>query len=166
MASEENEFNDRQAQTHAPGEGRTISMGPNSITFKVGGEETGGAFSMIEYSVAPGFQAPPAMHFHTHESWVGYILEGVFGFQLGDETVTLSAGSSLLVPKGLPFRWWNAEDKPAKYLAIYFPAGFEKYFDDIAALTKGLPPGPLDMSKLMPQLLPLWEKYGIKRVEE
>ncbi|HKP85312.1 MAG TPA: hypothetical protein VJZ26_04400 [Blastocatellia bacterium] len=28
-------------------------------------------------------------------------------------------------------------------------------------ITKDMPPGPLDADKLMPKLLPLWQKYGI-----
>jgi mannose-6-phosphate isomerase-like protein (cupin superfamily) len=166
MAAEDVHHLNEQASTILPGEGRSVQIGPSRITYKLEGEQTSGAFSMIEYEVAPGFEAPPTLHFHTQESWTGYILEGTLGFQLGERTVTLSAGSSLFVPRGLPFKWWNAEQKPARYLAIYFPAGFEKYFEEINAITKDLPPGPIDMAPLMPRILPLWEKYGIGTKED
>jgi quercetin dioxygenase-like cupin family protein len=161
MAEENRQSDEQSVMTLLPGGGKSITIGPNQITYKLGGEQTGGAFSMIEYRVAPGFAAPPALHFHTRESWAGYVLEGTLGFQLGEETIVAKTGSTLFVPRGLPFKWWNAEERPARYLAIYFPAGFERYFEEIADLTKELPPGPLDMSRLMPRILPLWEKYGI-----
>lgn len=144
-----------------PGEGEKISVGPSQVTFKLDAKQTGGAFSMIEFSVAPSFEAPSTLHYHTNESWAAYILEGTFGFQLGTETVIAEAGTVLFVPKGLPFKWWNNADRPAKYLAIYFPAGFEKYFIEVNEATKDLPPGPLDMSVVIQRIRPLWEKYGI-----
>lgn len=152
------------AMSQQPGEGRMIGVGPNRITFLLGGEQTGGAFSLIQYEVAPRFEAPPTLHYHTKESWAGYILEGTLGFQIGERTVRLTAGSSLLIPARTPFKWWNEEDKPARALFYYFPAGFEQYFADVEEALKDFPPGPLDIQKAMPRLLPLWEKYGIKTV--
>ncbi|MGA9997045.1 MAG: cupin domain-containing protein [Pyrinomonadaceae bacterium] len=159
--SEENARDTSDSIVLQPGEGRQIDIGPNRISYKIGSEQTGGAFSLIEYSVGPRFKAPPTPHFHTHESWAGYVIEGTLGFELGEQTVNAPAGTFLFVPKGLPFKWWNAEDRPAKYLAIYFPSGFEKYFEDLNELTRELPPGPVDLRPLMPKILPLWEKYGI-----
>ena len=144
-----------------PGEGKAITVGPNTVTYKLRGEHTGGAFSLIEYSVAGKFEAPSALHYHTKDAAAIYVLEGTFGFQLGERTVLAPAGSVMLLSSGLPFKWWNAEDRPARYLAIYFPAGFEKYFEEVNEAASSLPPGPLDMNKLMPLIKPIWEKYGI-----
>jgi mannose-6-phosphate isomerase-like protein (cupin superfamily) len=165
MSTEEGVVNSDGTITLGPGEGRTVSIGPNQITFKLDGEQTGGAFSVIEYSVAPKFQAPPALHFHTKDSWAAYILEGALAFQFGERVVSAQAGSFLLLPKKVPFKWWNPEDAAARWLVIYFPAGFEKYFEAVNEITKELPPGPIDSEKLMPKLLPLWQKYGIGMVD-
>lgn len=148
-----------------PGAGHTITIGPNQITYKLGGEHTGGAFSIIEYTVAPNFQAPPTMHFHINDSWAAYVLEGTLNFQIGERIVSAPAGAFLFLPKGTPFKWWNPADQPAKWLIIYSPAGFEKYFAEANRITESLPPGPLDMGQLMPQILPLWQKYGIGVVD-
>lgn len=144
-----------------PGEGRQVQIGANRITYLLEGHQTNGAFSLIHYEVAPSFVAPPALHYQTKEDWAGYVIEGTLGFQLGERTVILPAGASLLVPKGLPFKWWNNEDRPARFLAYYFPAGFEQYFADLEEALRDFPPGPLDIAKAMPRILPLWEKYGI-----
>lgn len=154
----------KEAATLLPGEGRQVSIGPNRITYLLEGHQTGGAFSLIQYDIAPLFKAPPALHYHTKDSCAGYIIEGTLGFQLGEQTVLLQAGSSLLIPKGLPFKWWNDEDRPARVLFYYFPAGFEQYFADVEEAIKDFAAGPLDMVKAMPRILPLWEKYGIGTV--
>lgn len=166
MSSEASKETVVKSRALMPGEGRQIGVGPNKITFLLEGGETGGAFSLIQYDVAPNFEAPPTMHYHTRESFAGYVIEGTLGFQLGEETVKLSAGASLLVPARTPFKWWNAEDRAARVLFYYFPAGFEQYFADVEEVIKELPPGPLDIPKAMPRIIPLWDKYGIKTVSK
>ncbi|HXG92504.1 MAG TPA: cupin domain-containing protein [Blastocatellia bacterium] len=161
MPTEETKDNSSGGLVLAPGEGKKITVGPNTVTYKLRGEHTGGAFSMIEYSVAGKFEAPSALHYHTKDAAAIYVLEGTFGFQLGECEVLAPAGSVVLLSSGLPFKWWNAEDRPARYLAIYFPAGFEKYFEEVNEAANSLPPGPLDMEKLAPLIKPIWEKYGI-----
>jgi quercetin dioxygenase-like cupin family protein len=156
----------REGTTLQPGEGRQVRIGPNRITYLLEGHQTGGRFSLIHYEVGPGFEAPKALHFHTREDFSSYVIEGTIGFQLGERTEILPAGSSLVVPKGLPFKWWNNEDRTARVLFYYFPAGFEQYFTDVEKVLRDLPPGPLDMARAMPGILPLWEKYGIGTVSE
>lgn len=147
-----------------PGEGHKVQIGPNKITYLLEGEQTGGRFSLIHYEVGPGFEAPKALHFHTREEFSAYVVEGTLGFQLGERTVILPEGSSLLVQKELPFKWWNNEDRTARVLFYYFPAGFEQYFKEVEEVLKSFPPGPIDMARAMPKILPLWEKYGIGAV--
>ena len=140
---------------------RVIEIGLNKITILVEAENTGGTFSMIEYVVAPLFQAPPTLHFHTKEFCTAYVVEGSIGIQIGEETTINNAGSVFQFVKDAPFRWWNAEDKPSKFLAIYTPAGFENYFVELNETIKDRPEGPLDMKALMPKIIPLWGKYGM-----
>jgi mannose-6-phosphate isomerase-like protein (cupin superfamily) len=152
---------DKEVAVFQPGEGRQVTIGPNRITYLLGGHQTGERFSLIQYEVGPGFEAPKALHFHTREDFSGYVLEGTLGFQIGARTVTLPAGSSLVVPKSVPFKWWNNEGRTARVLFYYFPAGFEQYFAEVEEVLKDFPSGPIDMALAMPKILPLWEKYGI-----
>jgi len=134
------------------GEGKSVAIGGSRITRKLAAEESNGAFSVIEYRVAPGFTAPP-LHANTKESWAAYVLEGALGFRLGPETARAPTGSFLFFPRGMPFTWWNPEEKPARLLVIYCPAGFERYFEEVGAAGRDEIPA-------------LWRKYGIEPMTE
>ncbi len=144
-----------------PGAGETVPSGPNSITFKAGGKDTQGGFSVIEYAVVPNFKAPPA-YFHTNEIWAAYILEGTLSFQFGTRRVEAPAGTFILSPRDVPSTWSNDSDQPARWLIIFAPAGFEQMYRDLDQALKALPPGPFDLAKAMPILLPIWARYGVK----
>lgn len=143
-----------------PGEGQQVPFGPNMITYKVIGKDTGGAFSLIEYSVAPHFAAPPA-YFHTNELWAAYILEGSLEFQFGERTVVAPAGTFVLSPPHIASTWSNPNDQPAKWLILFAPPGFEQMYIELDAVLKTMPPGPFDLAKATPLLLPIWTKYGV-----
>ncbi len=146
-----------------PGEGERIEFVGNEITIKLTAEQTGGAFSVVEYSVAPSFEAPPVLHANTLEAWAGFVLEGTLGFELGDERrVVAPKGSFLFFPRNALFKWWNETDQPARWLCIYSPAGFENYFKEVSAVIEEFPKENFNIKDAMPRVLPLWEKYGIK----
>jgi quercetin dioxygenase-like cupin family protein len=63
-------------------------------------------------------------------------LEGEIGARVGDEVVQAATGSYVFKPRGLPHTFWNATTKPARLLELISPAGFEKYFDDLADLLR------------------------------
>jgi len=144
----------------APGEGDVLAVGPSRVTQKIGGAMTAGHFGMVEYAVAPRFVAPIAWHWHTKESWIGYIVSGRITVTFPDRSIELAAGGTIVVPARCPFMWSNPSDEPAKLLFIYTPAGFENYFREVNAVIAEHPGvAPKDLS---PQLQPLWQKYGIE----
>ena len=61
-----------------------------------------------------------------------YILEGTFGFRVGDRTVELGSGAFLFVPRGLEHAFWNEGTAPARMLVTISPPGFERYFKELA----------------------------------
>lgn len=143
--------------------GERLAFVGNEITLKLTGEESGGAFSVIEYAVAPNFVAPPVMHANTLEAWAGYVLEGTLSFELEDKRrFKAEQGAFLFLPKGTMFRWWNETEKSARWLCIYSPAGFENYFKEVGAVINDMPKENFDIKEAMPRIMPLWEKYGIK----
>ena len=80
-----------------PGERGTISMPGNKISFVH--VELDSAYSIVEWASEPG--APgSSVHIHRMTDEAFYVLEGTFGFQLGEETVEASAGHSCSHPRG------------------------------------------------------------------
>ena len=133
---------------HFPGAGRSITMMGGTVSFKTESEETGGAWSLLELTVPPGFDGPPP-HWHKVTQEAFYILEGALTLQVGDQTVKALPGAYVFVPTGVIHAYSNAEDEPARFLGFVSPGGFEKYFDELYALMKSEPSWPpADMGKL------------------
>ena len=103
----------------------------HKIIHKVSGEDTGGAYSMAEVHLEG--DGPP-QHIHLAEDESFYIVEGEVKFLVGEKTFVAKAGAFVLVPKGTPHTFTRVEQKPAKFLVVYSPAGFEKFFDEAVDL--------------------------------
>jgi mannose-6-phosphate isomerase-like protein (cupin superfamily) len=80
-----------------PGEGETISMPGNKMSFVH--REPDSAYSIVEWVAEPG---PPgsSVHIHRLTDEALYVLEGTFGLQLGEETVEASAGGIRVRARG------------------------------------------------------------------
>lgn len=117
-----------------PEEGPSVTIGGRlGVRFMVGAGESGGGFSLVEHPIAPRALAAP-MHTHQREDEYSYVLEGEVGVQVGDEVTIGKPGDLVFKPRRIPHAFWNAGDAPARLLEIISPAGFEKYFEEIAPL--------------------------------
>lgn len=86
------------------------------------GEQTGGAYSVIEQLCPRGSGAPP----HTHEQDEGfYIIEGEATFLIGDRHVSAGSGSFVWVPRGTVHAF-RVDSETCRLLNVYTPAGFER----------------------------------------
>jgi mannose-6-phosphate isomerase-like protein (cupin superfamily) len=113
-----------------PGEGRSVWLGGMGVAFKLSGAETGGAFAVVEHPIEPGRLILP--HVHVHEDEYSYVLEGTIGARVGDHEVVAGQGSYVIKPRGLMDTFWNAGPGRARLLEVIAPAGFEKYFAELA----------------------------------
>ena len=126
-----------------------LELGGSSVLEHVGGEETGGAFALLEFTVAPGYPTPPR-HVHEREDELTYVLEGELEVSVGDEVRVLSAGQAIRKPRGVPHEFSLVEGQGARFLELLTPAGFEGYFRAIAAvLQDGGAPDPELTASLM-----------------
>ena len=116
-----------------PQEGESVNLFALGVRFMVDGETTGGTFSLVEHPLPPRALGAP-VHTHANEDEYSYVLEGRIGVQLGDEVLEAGPGDLVFKPRGVRHAFWNAGDEPARLLEIISPAGFEKYFRDIAPL--------------------------------
>jgi quercetin dioxygenase-like cupin family protein len=136
-----------------PGAGARTRLGGIGVDFKIWGEQTGGAFSIVEHPIDPRAVVPP--HLHTREDEFSYVIEGELGARQGDEEVRLGPGGYLMKPRGILHSFWNPTDQPARILEIISPAGFEHCFKELGeyfATTEGQPdPG---------RIAEIAERYG------
>jgi quercetin dioxygenase-like cupin family protein len=147
----------QQSEQRASPQREPIYIPPNSLGSKVESKDTLGAYSLIEFIVAPG--TGPIPHRHSREDESFYILDGQLEFRVGERIVTAGAGSFLLAPRGIPHTFKNVGTTPARVLVTISPAGLEKFFDERRALSKELPttdPTYAGRSKA------LNEKYGLE----
>ena len=112
-----------------PGQGTSLSIVGDILTFKAVSEDTGGQYTLVEVQVDPDIGPPP--HIHHREDEAFYIQEGELEFQLGDQIVIATPGTFLYSPKGHVHRFTNKTTQRAKMLAWYMPAGIEQFFAEV-----------------------------------
>ncbi len=123
----------------APGEGEVALRGGVGVVRKISAASDG-AFSVVEHPSEPGALAAPP-HTHADMDEYSFVIEGEIGVLMGEETFRAPAGSYVLKPRGVPHAFWNPGRKPARILEIISPAGFERYFGELAVvLSAGGPP--------------------------
>ncbi len=155
----------------AAGEGEVVLRGGFGVVGKVSGAETGGAFSVVEHPLDPGvLGAPP--HTHANEDETSFVIEGEVGVLIGDEEFEAGPGSYVLKPRGVPHAFWNPGPDPARILEIISPAGFERYFEELAGvLSAGGPPdlgrilevaGRYGLTFHMERIPELLERHGLR----
>ena len=117
-------------------DGESVWLGGLGVRFLIGGDQTGGRFALVEHPIAPRALAAPT-HVHQHEDEYTLVLEGRIGVRIGDEERVAGPGDLVFKPRGVPHAFWNAGDEWARALELISPAGFERYFAEIAPF---LPP--------------------------
>ena len=68
-----------------------------------------------------------------------FVLEGTWGFMLGDEIVHAGPGDLVYKPRNVWHTFWNASDQPARLLEVISPAGFEHFFEELARVLESDP---------------------------
>jgi quercetin dioxygenase-like cupin family protein len=150
-------LNSRARVVLSPEEGETVWLRKLGIRFMIGGEQSGGTFALVEHPIGPRALAAP-MHTHEREDEYTYVLEGEVGFQIGEEVLVAKPGDLVFKPRDVPHAFWNATDEPARALEIISPAGFERYFAELAPLFPPANEGPLDQEAISA----VREKYGLE----
>ena len=111
--------------------GRSSAGG--EVTIWADGEATGGRWAILEDALPARSPGTP-LHRHREMLEGFYVLSGRPTLYLGERKVEASAGSFLLVPPRLPHAYLNPHPEPARLLIFLAPAGFERYFVEIAEL--------------------------------
>ena len=88
------------------GEGKVVSVLGDRYTYKAVGEQTGGAYGLVETAVPVGSSGPPP-HIHPGEDEAFCVLDGEVTVLIGDRTITATAGSFAFVPRGMVHTFSN-----------------------------------------------------------
>jgi len=113
-------------EPHGPDTALTLGF---TASTRLTAAETG-SISIVEHTFAPGVLVPP--HRHTREDEISYVVVGEIGFRSEDQEVSLAAGGYIVKPRGELHSMWNASAAPARMIEIISPAGFERYFVEMA----------------------------------
>ena len=116
-----------------PSEGKQFSFGTIETRILLTGDDTAGAFGLIESPIGAGVLAGP-LHVHRNEDGYWYVLEGEFAAQIGERVIREGPGALIYAPRGIPHTYWNPGSEPARYLELFTPAGLERYFEKLAGL--------------------------------
>jgi quercetin dioxygenase-like cupin family protein len=141
----------------SPGEGEKVPGATSSTTYKITGDVTGGAYSVVESTIEPGVLQPP--HTHSREDHLFIVTEGEVGVRVGDVEIVAAPGSYVFMPRGVPHAFWNSGEVTGKMIQVNEPSEFETFFRDFYVLTSS---GAPDVAKLME----LMDRYGITFVPE
>jgi quercetin dioxygenase-like cupin family protein len=115
-----------------PGDGSSGTLGSIGVDFKLWGNDTGGAVSIVEHPFPVGALVPP--HLHTREDEYSIVIEGEIGFRSGDREAILGAGGYITKPRNELHAMWNAGAIPARMIEVISPAGFENFFRELSEL--------------------------------
>lgn len=97
----------------------------NLAIVHLGGEDTDGRFSLVEWLTPPEDMTP--LHVHKHDSQTIYVLEGEVTFYLPGVSRVCGPGEFIHQPAGVPQTGRVTSAAPARMLDINSPAGFERF---------------------------------------
>jgi mannose-6-phosphate isomerase-like protein (cupin superfamily) len=158
------------AKVLGPADGDAVFLGSIGARVLIGGGEAGERFAFLEHPMSPRALAAP-LHRHSREDEYSFVLEGRMGALLGDEVVEAGPGELVFKPRNQWHTFWNAGDAPYRILEIISPAGFERYFRELAALGGPLKASPEQFAELVrryafesrPETIPeLLQRFGLR----
>jgi quercetin dioxygenase-like cupin family protein len=120
------------AHTVMPGEGRSVDLGVVGMRVLAGGDVTGKAFTLAEFSGAgTGAWTVPHLHREMEESF--FVLDGSFTFTVGGRAIDATSGTYILVPRGTAHTITAAEGG-GRFLTLMVPGGLEEMFFELGLL--------------------------------
>ena len=145
--------------THRPQpKRRYFDVGLGAISLS--GADTGGAYCLLDLSLAPGIGVP--RHIHMREDETYYVLSGELKVDVGDRSFLLRPGDTLLAPRNMPHHLKNTGRTQNHYLIVFSPAGFEDFLEATAVTAPEGATAPTEPPPVAVQnVMELAASYGI-----
>jgi quercetin dioxygenase-like cupin family protein len=115
------------------------------------GEETNGAYFLMEQVNAPGIGVP--LHYHTREDEIFQVIEGQLRFTCEGEGFIAGPGTTVNLPRGTRHSYEVIGGKKARVLVSTIPAGIEYMFRELAQF----PEEPSNMN----EVVRICAKFGV-----
>ena len=122
------------------------------MVIRIHGRDTGGVVSVVESHDVPGGGPPP--HVHHREDETFQILKGEYEWTVGAKKFIAKEGATIFAPRGIAHTYRYIGHAPGRLMCVITPAGFERFFEEISAIS----PQPQDV----PRVLAIGEKYGLE----
>jgi quercetin dioxygenase-like cupin family protein len=136
-----------------------VAVAGDVYAFLATGEETGGAYALIEARVPVGGGPPP----HTQSDVeLFYVLEGEVTFTVSGQDMVAGPGVSVRVEPGVVHAFKNQSGTDVRMLIQTLPAGMDDYFravgEPVASMADDVPITPEHIAKLKA----IAPEYGIE----
>jgi mannose-6-phosphate isomerase-like protein (cupin superfamily) len=131
-------------------EGEPLAFAGVTGQLKIDGSDSGERFAAAYFPHIPARMLAAPLHRHHREDEYTFVLEGSLGVQLGPDEVTAAAGTWVVKPREQWHTFWNPGPRPCRTIEIVSPAGFQRYFRELAGVGRD-----------MEQLARLNAKYSI-----
>jgi quercetin dioxygenase-like cupin family protein len=112
--------------------GERIKVHGGWLSFLAVGDQTNGAYALIEAANDPSTGV--RLHVHEREDETWFILEGEYVFQVGSQIISAHAGDYVFGPRNVPHSYANRSASLARALIMVTPAGFEGFWRESARL--------------------------------
>lgn len=130
--------------------GERVRFSGAEFLIKASADTTNGAFTIIE-EIAP-LDTPP--HIHEREDELFYVLEGKHLVNVADEQFRVGPGGMVFGPRGVPHAQWRIVPRTGRLLTLFYPAGFESFYRELADAERAGTIGPAAYARIS-------KKYGI-----
>jgi quercetin dioxygenase-like cupin family protein len=123
------------------------------MVIRIHGRDTAGTVSAVESHDLEG--GGPPLHIHHREDETFQILEGDYEWTVGGRTFIARKGDTIFAPRGIPHTYRYLGKAPGRLMCVITPAGFERFFEDIIALTP-------QQQQEIPRVLEIAKNHGLE----
>ena len=116
----------------SPDEGEAFIAGPFTITSRIVGRQSGGAFELYELALGPA-----TIDYHVHRTMdeTLCVVEGAIEFNVAGKKLLRPSGSVAFIPKGVHHGFTNPGPGRARVLVLFTPSGDQdEYFRELQRL--------------------------------
>jgi quercetin dioxygenase-like cupin family protein len=125
---------------------------------KASGEQTRGAYGLVEQVLPAGFASP--WHLHHNEDETFYVIEGRMTLLCGEARIAARPGTWAFGPRNIPHGFRVEGNAPARLLLLTTPSGFEHFVLEMSEKATD-PTTPPSTSPDMEKLMAVAAKYHI-----